>query len=418
MKKAMMLMVLGIVLQSFAAVSVTNITCRQHYPWNGLVDIDYDIVSDDASAKYWVYPKGEDKRLGKTVKMVTLSGDGATNYVGVGHHRMVWDAKTDMPKFHTADLQVTLQVIANAGPYLVVDVSGGPDALFYPMRYSAVGPDLSDDKCRTDEIWLKFILPGTFMMGSPTNEMGRSTEEYQHQVILTKPYYMCVFEVTVKHWYNVMGGNEPSTWHGADCKPVQTTWKAIRGSSGNSSLAVLENSFIDRIRRRTKLTWELPTEAQWEYACRAGTTTSLNSGKEAIGNVCEAMDEIGRYQGNNNVPIRLEEGVAPVGCYCANNWGLYDMHGNVAEWCLDRYNANSYLSDSHGELLHTAVVDPKGWPSYTEVFVVRGGSLRSHAVNCRSAKRLGVDRTRADYYADHYNYYGIIGFRPVILPFD
>ena len=405
MKKAMMLMVLGIAVQAIAAVTVTNITCRQHYPWNGLVDIDYDIVSDDASAKYWVYPKGEDKRLGKTIKMVTLSGDGATNYVGVGHHRMVWDAKTDMPKFMTTDLQVTLQVIANAGPYLVVDVSGGPDALFYPMRYSAVGPDLSDDKCRTDEIWLRFIPSGSFMMGSPTNEWGRSDDETLHKVILTKPYYMCIFEVTEKQWYNVMGGTVPSTWHGADCKPIiGVNWSNIRGSyNWPSSHAVKNGTFMDRIRKRTQLTWDLPTEAQWEYACRAGTTTSLNTGKDVTADTCEAMDEAGRYNGNQNVQILFETGLAPVGYYQPNNWGLYDMHGNVSEFCLDNYDANSYAPRASEDV--ETCVDPVGWPG-SGGGIVRGGTRSDTAKDCRSA-------CRRSYYGWSYH-----GFRPVVLPFD
>ena len=125
-----------------AAVTVTNVTCKQHYPWNGLVDIDYEIVSDQPEAKYWVYPKGTDNRIGKRVIMNTLSGDGATNFVGVGKHRMVWDAKADMPRFHTPDLTVTIQAISDGAKYLVIDISGGTNAVTYPVAYSSTPPDV------------------------------------------------------------------------------------------------------------------------------------------------------------------------------------------------------------------------------------------------------------------------------------
>ena len=402
LKRMLLLAALATAMVAPAAVTVTNITCRQHYPWNGLVDIDYDIVSDDASAKYWVYPKGEDKHLGKRVIMNTLSGDGATNYVGVGHHRMVWDAKTDMPKFMTTDLQVTLQVIANAGPYLVVDVSGGPDALFYPMRYSAVGPDLSDDKCRTDEIWLRFILPGSFMMGSPTNEWGRAEDETLHKVVLTKPYYMCIFEVTAKQWYNVKGGTVPTAWDGQACVPwySASVFPDVRGGVWPSSHAVSDNTFMDRIRKRTKLTWDLPTEAQWEYACRAGTTTSLNTGKDVTAETCEAMDMTGNYRGNGG-GSSWSVNFCKVGLYLPNNLGMYDMHGNVPEICLDWYNVGTYSFGTTEEFDN--VTDPIGWPSGSK-HIIRGGAANSFANDCRSASRKQESV--------------LIGFRPVVLPFD
>ena len=166
-KAMMMVAALGLVAQTFAAVTITNVICQQRYPWNGLVDIDYEIQSDDAEAQYFVYPKGEDRRLGERIIMHTLMGDGATNAVGVGKHRMIWDAKADMPNFHTPDFAVTLQTIAQGAQYLVIDLSGGTNAVTYPVRYSTTPPDITTDKCRTTELWLRLILPGTFMMGSP-----------------------------------------------------------------------------------------------------------------------------------------------------------------------------------------------------------------------------------------------------------
>ena len=391
-----------------AAVTVTNVVCRQRYPWNGLVDIDYEIVSDQPDAKFWVYPKGTDNRLGKRVIMNTLSGDGATNYVGVGKHRMIWDAKTDMPKFHTPDLQVTLQVIANAAKYLVIDVSNGPTAPFYNMRYSTEPPDLSDDMCRTDEIWLRLILPGTFLMGSPANEYGRSSGEDQHAVTLTKPYYIGVFEVTQKQWQNVMGNN-PALDKG-NCRPVENiSYDTIRGASlGKNwplSYSVDENSFMGVLRSKTKLLCDLPTDAQWEYACRAGTTTALNTGKNIASNYTDSnMNAAGRYNGNYSWNVGgFVDRHAPVGYFPPNQWGLYDMHGNILEWCLDYYN--DYVGT-------VPVTDPVGWSSGNRV--VRGGHYYSNASDCRSARRRGVS-SGATY--DYYSSYREIGFRIAVLPF-
>ncbi len=388
---------------AYAAVSVSNIVCRQHYPWNGLVDIDYEVFSDDPSATFWVYPKGEDKRLGKNVKMLTLTGDGATNAVTVGKHRMVWDAKADMPKFYTSDLRVTLQVIANATRYIVVDVSAGTNAVFYPTRYSYDPPDLSNDTCRTDEIWLRLVLPGTFIMGSPTNEYRHVANEAQHQVTLTKPYYIGVFEITQGQWRNVMGEN-PSVY-GGDCRPVENvSYLMIRGASKGrdwpSSRDVDGDSFMGIIRAKTSLMWDLPTEAQWEYACRAGTVTALNTGKEASD---MNMAEAGRFYGNKNANVRgYSDTHAPVGCFLPNNWGLYDMHGNVFEWCLDCYNDYVELSP---------VIDPVGWSSGDHI--IRGGGWDSTVDLCRSARRLVANDTSV-----HYGVQFNLGFRAVVLPFD
>lgn len=396
----LVLTALGLSVQTFAAVTVTNVTCQQHYPWNGLVDIDYEIQSDDAEAKYWVYPKGTDNRLGKRVIMNTLSGDGATNYVGVGRHRMVWDAKADMPKFHTPDLQVTLQVISDGAKYLVIDISGGTNAVTYPVRYSTEGPDLSDI-CKTDEIWLRLILPGTFIMGSPATEYRhQSQSEEQHRVTLTKPYYIGIFEITQRQWEYVMGTN-PAECKG-DCRPIErVSYGDIRGYSLGAqwptSNAVDEASFMGELRKKTLLVWDLPTEAQWEYACRAGTLSSANTGKEISWYIYDSvMDEVGRYTSNNGSNKGgYSGGSAAVGYFKGNAWGLYDMHGNVWEWCRDYYN------DHVGSL---PVTDPPGWSNGGRS--ARGGGWDSEAGDCRSARRASGNKNNQT------------GFRAVVLPFE
>ena len=144
-------------------------------------------------------------------------------------------------------------------------------------------------------------------------------------------------------------------------------------------------SFIGTLREKTGLEFDLPTEAQWEYACRAGTTTALNSGKDlSREDVCSNMAEVGRYLGNQNRDGNTADGKGgypkyhtTVGCYRPNAWGLYDMHGNVWEWCLDWFE----------DFTTEAVTDPVGPGQSYFGHVTRGGSCEYYANRCRSASR-------------------------------
>ncbi|MBO4528739.1 MAG: formylglycine-generating enzyme family protein, partial [Victivallales bacterium] len=270
--------------------------------------------------------------------------------------------------------------------YIVVDLSGGPDAVNYPVRYSTTGPDLNDDTCRTAELWLRRIPKGTFIMGSPEDELGHYSDETQHEVTLTQDYYIGVFECTQKQWELVMGDN-PAKYKG-ECRPVEFfSYNTIRGTGDHYTdggagwpsygHAVAPSSFMGILQAKTGLTFDLPTEAQWEYACRAGTTTALNSGKNLTdGDEDAAMDEFGRYTYNKSDGKGGYSEHTKVGSYLPNAWGLYDMHGNVWEWCLDWYEL--YGTD--------AVSDPVG-PTSRSYRVIRGGGWRSVANYCRSAIR-------------------------------
>lgn len=380
-----------------AAVAVKDVSCRQRYPWNGLVDIDYTVESDDAAADVYVFPQGRDNVSGASLQMRTLSGEGANGPVKPGTRRMTWDVGKDLLKnYYTTNFSVKMTAISGAAPYLVIDLSGGANAASYPVRFAAAGPDLANDVCRTTELWLKLVLPGTFTMGSPTNELGRYSYETQHAVTLTKAFYMGVFEMTQKQWTLVMGSN-PSYYTG-DTRPVEyVSYNDIRGTSLGANwpahAQVDATSFLGKIRARTALNFDLPTEAQWEYACRAGTTTALNNGRDLSSTGQDAaMDEVGRYHYNRDDG---KGGYTPyhtkVGSYVPNAWGLYDMHGNVWEWCLDWYG--SYTTG--------VVTDPVGSASGSGR-VLRGGVYNSFAHNCRSAGRSNCNPS------DGYN---IIGFR-------
>ena len=271
--------------------------------------------------------------------------------------------------------------------YVVVDLSGGTTAANYPISELNAAPSGGwTDEYKTNKLVLRRIANGTFTMGSPLDELGHDgSNEDLHQVTISKPFIIGVFEITQKQYELVMG-ETPSRDKG-DARPVESVpYEVIRGSLEGakrpSAHTVDSTSFMGKIRARTGLTLDLPTEAQWEYACRAGTTTALNSGKNLTNTSSDAnMAEVGRYDYNeSDGKGGYSSAHTTVGSYLANNWGLYDMHGNVNEWCLDWYTAR---------LGSLAVTDPVGESSEAAIVIVvtRGGNYARSSQGCRSACR-------------------------------
>ena len=223
------------------------------------------------------------------------------------------------------------------------------------------------------------IQPGTFTMGSPAGikggflglqtigaEEGRSEDEIQHRVTLTKPFWLGKYPVTQLEYESVMGKN-PSKFNGANLPVERVSWYDAK-----EFCKKLNEIHADKLPAGYQ--FDLPTEAQWEYACRAGTTTALNNGKDLTSDwgwgECSNLNEVAWYDQNSGK--RTHE----VGQKRANAWGLYDMHGNVWEWCRDWYGYYPYGS----------ITDPVG-PSSGSSRVIRGGSWNSVANDCRSAVR-------------------------------
>ena len=409
MKKLMISIFVALSLCVFAGnISVSVERVQQRWPWNGKVDIDYTVTYDDANEDIYVGFVGKDGAANRSFPLKTLEGDGANGVVKAGTHRVTWDMSIDEPNLHTGDFTVTIQAFTGAYPYMVVDLSGGVDVAKYPVRYSATPPDVTKDTCRTTELWLRLIFPGTFQMGSPAEELGRNSDETRHQVTLTKPYYIGVFEVTQKQYQLVMGTN-PSFYKG-DARPVeQLSYNKLRGRVNGASWPVSnqvdEDSFFYVLRAKTSLLFDLPTEAQWEYACRAGTTSALYSGKNLTNtSQCPNVAELGRYNYNTSDGKGGYSQHTKVGSYLPNAWGLYDMYGNVLEWCLDWYVSG---------LGTAAVSDPKGGSSGSSR-VMRGGNWsgsNGYAQYCRSATRIACGPNIYDSSRG-----GPFGFRLVCLP--
>ena len=381
----------GLAVAAFADVAVSNVVVQQRWPWNGKVDIDYEVFSDSPDDSVFVYPLGFENDRNIAIAPRTLTGEGVEPaMVGArvkpGKHRMTWEMDKDEPTLHSSAFTITMHAV-KGGMYLVVDLSGGPNAEKYPIRYSDVPPDITDDACRTTNLWLRLCLPGTFMMGSPTDENWRvptssNSKETLHQVTLTKPFYIGVFEMTQRQ-YSLINGDNPSA-RKSDCRPVDSvSYDGLRGTVAGAAWPqhsqVEPNSFFGKLRAKSGVLFDLPTEAQWEYACRAGSSSALNSGKELIDGT-DVSAEVARYytnlldgKGGTSMTDRGASGATRVGCYSPNQWGLYDMHGNVAEWCLD------WVQNDLGS---KSVVDPVGHvngdcyatdSSYRKHRAIRGG---------------------------------------------
>ncbi len=237
--------------------------------------------------------------------------------------------------------------------YCVVDI-------FEDIDESDENNNISSRIWPTNSLGMTFnLIPaGTFMMGSPSYEPGRDDDETQHQVTFTQAFYMQTTEVTQDQWVAVMGSN-PSGFSGcSDCPVEQVSWNDIQ-------------TFITNLNALGEGTYRLPTEAEWEYAARAGSTTAFANGDITYTDCTydPNLDAMGWYCYNSS-------STQSVGQKDPNDWGLYDMHGNVYEWCQDWYGAYPIVS----------VTDPTG-PYSGSDRVIRGAGWWNSAMYCRSAYR-------------------------------
>jgi len=240
---------------------------------------------------------------------------------------------------------------------------------FVPLSMGQMVKNNESNTFTSPTIGATFVLipAGAFMMGSPIYEPGRFESETLHQVTISRAFYMQTTEVTQRQWQLVMGTNPSKlTSCGDNCPVEQVSWNDVQ----------------DFIRKLNMMEWtdkyRLPTEAEWEYAARAGTTTAFSTG------TCLSTDQA-NYQGHNN-PLhgcpkgQYREKTVDVGSFAPNAWGLYNMHGNVWEWVQDWY----------GDYSSGGVTDPEG-PSNGWDRVARGGAWDYYARSCRAAVRFFED---------------------------
>jgi formylglycine-generating enzyme required for sulfatase activity len=230
------------------------------------------------------------------------------------------------------------------------------------------------------EMKFRYIPPSTFWMGSPEDEPGRSSDEFLHRVTITQGFYLGVTAVTQAQFQKVMGYN-----------PSHFQAKLVKGDSSKYPVEMLKwDEAVDFCKRladlpeekELKRVYRLPTEAEWEYACRAGTTTMFSFPDHT-----EYFDYCWCGEDLDSAPL-------PVASRKPNPWGLYDMHGNVEE----------FVADYSGERTTGDAVDPKG-PSTGEARISKGGGWTAHWKGCRSAGKI----SNPEWYRFHTN-----GFRVLL----
>ena len=382
---------------------ISNLRVQQRYPWNGLVDITFTL-DGEVGQMYDISLAATTTTAGGgnvTLPVTTVYQQGKTILDGLvvsnGVQHLIWDAGTDAPKVKYDDVALEVTAVTyelvDGFPnkqYVIIDLTNGE-----VVGLNSVPSGGWTDICKTRKLVLRRIPAGSFIIGP--------TQSESYRVTLTKDFYIGIFEVTQMQWELIMG-TRPSYFSNPKCyttRPVeQVSYDMIRGTTEGAkfpiSSEVDSTSFLGELRAKTGIDFDLPTEAQWEYACRAGTSSEYNNGRSDTDGFAwrsSIMDQLGRYYYNNAFSAAYPDpswdtssGTAAVGSYTPNAWGLYDMHGNVDEWCLD-WNLGSRNGKSYG-------TDPQGnHTGYNRTS--RGGSWNSLAGSCSQLNHGAAHPTSA-----------------------
>ena len=397
-------------------VTIDSVQARQRYPWNGLVDIDYKITLGDGEKlgvddNLEVLLVDHDVKPAVTNRAITFLQ--APLPMTAGSHRITWDANADGVTNRIDKAEFVMKIRRYSEVYMVIDVSGGSSTNCYPVDFFNGAPSngFTDSEYKGNKIVLRRIHPGSYIAGSPSSpaEASRNADrEKQHRVALSQPFYIGIYEITQKQFENVMGADKNKSAYTGPNRPVEkVTYDTIRGKADPSSDHKYDwpwnddvdpDSFMGLLQAKCKSKdssgnytesvegFDLPTEFQWEYACRAGTTGALNTtnayNNASSSELNEQLKSLGRYVNNQkDGKGGFDEKHTNVGSYQPNQWGLYDMYGNVWEWCRDWYQEDASALKQF--------TDPKGAASAAAGSgrVVRGGSWGDPIGNCRSASR-------------------------------
>ena len=394
----------------------------------GLLQVDYTLGGETCI----VMPEIETNAApgAAAAVWVPLDAAAATELIGdvqckveTGARRFWWDVRGVIDgTFALKDMRVKLSAWSEKAPPDYMSISLTDGHVMYWTSTNQLPGGIGDDLWRTDRMLLRRIPAKgvTWTMGSPTNtattvaELGRTDLEHPHRVKFTRDYYIGVFEVTQWQYWRLMG-SRPSAFSNETCwatRPVErVNYNTTLGATGSwpgtpphsdASYAASADTFVKRLRDICNLGIHLtfPTEAQWEFACRAGTGTALYSGLNLsqTDKACANLDSLGRYKFNGgwgpdgkSAPVDkatadTSVGTARVGSYAPNAFGLYDMLGNVWEMCLDWYGRPA------SNLVEGVEFDPVGTDkdtSYTRSSgtcrAACGGSWISPPKNCRAS---------------------------------
>ncbi len=382
MKKEILAFASTIAACSAMAFTVTDVSARQRYPWNNLVDVDFTIGDTAATDTFRIEVKAAYAGGDRELEARTFLTDPV---VKAGRGRVTWAIEEDYPNLKAEDVKVAVTVVpfTSLTPvYMVIDLSEGSTAKSYDVRYTTKDPvhtPKANDACKTTQLWLRRIKATgvPFVFRSTTTPKENNNTFY---VKLTKDYYIGIFETTQQQWYQMSG-----KWVG---EMSNETWRATRPLDNYSPALLytaddflwpdvkepIASSLLKKLRNRTGLaTLNLPTEAQWQFAAVAGATRSIDRYLDPNGNQYNLAD-IARYYANatnesySTGLCDADSGTACVGTYKPNAFGLYDVIGNVNEDCLDPYVLLSaglrqyYIDNGYIKDYTEAVVDPEGIP--------------------------------------------------------
>ena len=398
---------------------VTDMTVRQV---RRTVTIEYSLTQSPAVVTLDVQTNGANGWVsigGEHIQNFTEDSDVFRIVGGKSRYSIKWRPDLSWPGHRVPANNIRAVLTAwetNAPPdYMVVDlttVSTNAQA-YYPAEEFLPGGLLGNDDYRTTKIVMRRIHAKNveWTMGS-VNEVGRTAaNEIPHLVTLSNDYYIGVFPVTQTQWFRVMG-TSPSVWtneaykamrpadnlayNDVRCSPYQEKGgNVVADTSTYWPNAPHKKSFLGVIRRRTSIDFDMPSEAQWEFACRAGNGEGKWGDGSAYSNEEEDPNLPGRYKYNGGLvngtdtPDRFcstDNATAAVGSYGKNSWGIYDMHGNVAEWC------NDYWIADRSSLKGAVNISADGQSPLigsSSSRAMRGGAYNSPASGCRSAWRAG-----------------------------
>ena len=381
---------LGAMTANCITLSVDKV--QQRYPWNGIVDIDYTVAyADDEAPLDPAKDRIELSLVDESVMPPTTNSahwlSAVPTPAGAGKHRVAWNANKDGVTLVSSRARVLLSLVHYGERYMVVDLANKDNDGKYVTTYLDAKPmdGFSSSEYKDSKIVFRLIPPGSCVVGSPATEAGRGSEP-EYEVVISRPFYMSIYEVTQAQYTRIMGNN-PSHNVG-EHRPVD--WVATQTVRGNpntynwaTTTDVAPGSFVDKLGSCMNGYMDIPTEAQWEYACRAGTTTPFSEVPGA--SYDETLATLGRFtmsdKSLNTDPSGVyETGSVNVGQYKPNAWGLYDMHGNVREmvrgWACDDYGALQQL------------VDPIGASTGVGGYMLaRGGSYAVQSSDCRAASK-------------------------------
>lgn len=409
----------GLFAGDYLGVEITSI--RQRYPWNGKVDIDFTVASTRPEKPAILTFTAVDNTVSPATNLLAQTFDGsATNVFAVtnGSYRTTWDTDSDLPR-QVID-RVSFKIAATTdypdaenSRYMVVDLRKGPAATAadrYPVHFlptmplgMAAGADKTEYlvlrrvPATTSDEW-KAISGGKdyFLLGSAADEVNRGGADLPlMKAKITHDFYVGIYEVTQRQ-YELLTGERPSYFTNEVCwatRPVENLLANTQIGAFNK-----EGTPLNRLYQRSGHKLRLPTEAEWEHACRAGTETPWNNGgtytSDGWGDA--NLEKLGRFRYNGGYvnaekPPRdadAKNGTRTVGMFQPNAFGLYDMHGNVSEMCRDYWFGGDFSSLEGYDADSDCWIDP-GFFTYQnrDYQVRRGGDFTSIAKECAAPRR-------------------------------